>query len=84
MGIKERLLGVVGSPKQATLAIFWADTRELLSHFERLVISSNDTVVVDITPLEVLLEDTKSKRKIVVRGITDSVLPDIISWPSES
>lgn len=79
MGLKEKLLGVAGSPKQATLVIYWADTRKVLTHLERLVLSNYDTVVVDITPLEVLLEDTKTKKKIVVRGITDDVLPSILA-----
>lgn len=75
MGIKERLLGVGNQEKVATLVIYWADTQELLTHMERTVLANQSTVVVDMTPQEVLLQDTISGRKVVVRGITDEGLP---------
>lgn len=74
MGLKERLLGVGANIKRPTLVIYWADTLELLTHVERLFILSS-VIVVDVTPLEVLLQEAKSGRKIVVRGITDEHLP---------
>lgn len=83
MGLKERLLGVAGDLKQATLVIYWADTQELLTHMERLVLSNEETVVVDMTPLEILLYDSLTGRKIVVRGINDSNLPHFLLNGSE-
>lgn len=74
MGLKERLLGVGADPKKATLVIYWADSRQLLTYTERNLLSA-ELVVVDLTPLEVLLQDLKTGRKIVVRGITDEHLP---------
>ncbi len=75
MGLKEKLLGVGSDPKNATLILYWADSQELLTYTERMMLSNLDTVVVDMTPQEVLLQDTKTGRKIVVRGITDEHLP---------
>lgn len=75
MGIKERLLGVGNQEKLATLVIYWADTQQLLTHMERTVLSNHTTTVVDMTPLEVLLQDTVTGRKVVVRGINDAGLP---------
>ena len=72
--VHDKLLGVKGYQKRPTLVIYWADTQELLTHRERLFISG-DAIVVDVTPLEVLLKDKHSGRNVVVRGITDDHLP---------
>jgi len=83
MGIKERLLGVGNQEKVATLVIYWADTQQLLTHLERTILSNHTTLVVDVTPLEVLLEDSITGRKVVVRGINDEGLPKWLLSHSE-
>lgn len=84
MGIKERLLGVGNQEKVATLVIYWADTQQLLTHIERTILSNRTTIVVDVTPLEVLLEDSVTGRKVVVRGINDDGLPKWLFENAES
>lgn len=79
MGLKERLLGVHGFAKRPTLVIYWGDTRELLDHFERLTLLGGEYALVDVTPLEVLLQSLKTGRKVVIRGITDDALPDSVA-----
>lgn len=74
MSVSDNLLGVFGYQKRATLVIYWADTYELLSHQERLMVSGSGEVV-DITPLEILILDRTTGRKVVIRGITDDHLP---------
>lgn len=76
MGLREQLLGVAGLGKIPTLVIYWADTSALLTYEERKAVRSELIQIVDITPLEVLFYDPVSKRKIVVRGITDKNLPE--------
>lgn len=75
MGLKERLLGVASEGKRPTLIIYWADSRQLLTYMEKLLLHQS-AAVVSVTPREVLLQDLKSGRKVVVRGITDEHLPD--------
>jgi hypothetical protein len=83
MGLRERLLGVAGGGKRPTLVIYWADTRKLLTYMERVLLHQS-AAVISVTPLEVLLQDLKSGRKVVVRGITDEHLPEGLYFDSES
>jgi hypothetical protein len=48
-----------------TLAVFWSDTRELLTRHERRDILQ-EAILESITPSEVLLRDSKSNRMVVV------------------
>lgn len=83
MGLREQLLGVAGLGKVPTLVIYWADTAKLLTYEERKAIRLELVQIVDINPLEVLLLDPTTKRKIVVRGITDKGLPEHMHSQSE-
>lgn len=62
--------------KVPTLVLYWVDTKELLSHRERRDLEFSGTLVA-VTPLEVLIEDVRSGRKVAVRGVTDPYAPPI-------
>jgi hypothetical protein len=55
------------------LAVFWGDTRTLLTRQERKTILASAKLE-DITPEEVLLRDTKSGRTIVVTSTDEKNL----------
>ena len=57
-----------------TLIIYWTDTRVLLTYEERHSVME-DCRVISITPSEVLLTHTLSKRMIAVRGSQDPTAP---------
>ena len=83
MGLRERLLGVASGGKRPTLVIYWADTHQLLTYMEKMLLHQS-AAVVSVTPREVLLQDLKSGRKVVVRGLTDEHLPDSLHFDSDS
>lgn len=62
--------------KIPSVVIYWADTHELLNHMEMMDFAANAKVI-SITPMEILMEERTSKRKVVVRGITDAQAPRI-------
>ncbi len=62
--------------KTPSLVIYWADDRTLLSYKERMDLEFSGYIT-SVTPEEVLLEDHKSGRKLVIRGITDPAAPSI-------
>jgi hypothetical protein len=51
--------------RKPTLAVFWGDTRELLSEFEKKGLLQ-DATLESISPDEVLVRDVKSMRPIVI------------------
>jgi len=59
--------------KKPTLAILWGDTRELLSHDER-VNALAGAVLESITPDEILLRDRISNRLIVITSVDEARL----------
>ncbi len=59
--------------KQPKLAVFWGDTRELLSKRERDALLSV-AILESITPNEVLLRDRESQRLIVVTSVEEGRL----------
>lgn len=61
------------SREKPTLAVFWGDTRELLSRQERMSLLS-EAVLESITPAEVLLRDRSSGRIIVVTSVSEKNL----------
>lgn len=67
----------VRSPsKRPTLIIYWADTRRPLTHREMNKIIGS-TYIIDITPEEVLLLETETGRKVVIRGSHDPYAPPV-------
>jgi hypothetical protein len=62
----------VTKPKVASLAVFWADTRTLLSARERLAVMSR-AVIESITPAELLMR-THTGRLVAVTAATEKSL----------
>ncbi len=62
--------------KVPTLVLYWVDTKQLLSYREQRDLEFTGTLVA-VTPLEVLIEDKRSGRKVAVRGTTDPYAPPI-------
>lgn len=60
--------------KIPSLSIYWVDTMQLLTYRERKSLEQNSHVIC-VTPLEVLLEDRKTGRKVAIRGVTDAFAP---------
>jgi hypothetical protein len=59
--------------KKPTLAIFWGDTRELLTKQERADVLAY-AVLESITPEEILLRDRKSSRLILITSVDEKRL----------
>lgn len=63
----------MSNKKKPTLAIFWGDTRELLSKRERDDILFS-AIPESITPEEILLRDRKSQRLIIITSVEEGRL----------
>jgi hypothetical protein len=59
--------------KKPTLAIFWGDTRELLSKRERDEVLAS-AVPESITPEEILLRDHRTQRLIIITSVDEGHL----------
>lgn len=71
-----RRMAAVSDRKIPTLAIYWADTRELLTHAERVELHRG-AIVVSVTPREVLLETLDGRRLVAVCSVTDPGAPEV-------
>lgn len=60
-------------PRKPTLAVFWGDTRKLLSYKERLSVLP-DIRLESMTPNEILLRDTRTMRPVVVTSVEEDGL----------
>ena len=58
------------------LVIYWADTRQCLTHSERRLMEG-EAVLVCLTPQEVLIRSDRLKRAVVVRRAGDPHSPAV-------
>lgn len=63
--------------KNVTLVIYWADTLVLLTYVERKNLEQIGRLV-SLTPSEVLIDDPRNGRKVVVKRMGDPTAPGLL------